>query len=195
VNMRVNRGDDATAGGLPARPSRRAVHLSGIAILNDRQTAEVTVLDLTYDGCCIEAADALTVGQTIKLSVPGLGAIDAQVRWCKGSKFGLAFSPAPEKPREIRPRAAERLAVDAEVMQRRHGHPNYRVRLSDVSRTGCKADFVERPRVGDHVWIKFEGLESLDAEVCWAEGFHAGLKFVNPIHPAVFDLLAKRLGD
>lgn len=193
--MRVNRDHHSTAAGLPSRPRRRAVHLSGIAILNDRQTVEVTVVDLTYDGCCIEAADTLTAGQLIKLSVPGLGAIDAQVRWSKGSKFGLAFSPAPEKPREIRPRAAERLAVDAEVMQRRHGHPNYRVRLSDVSRTGCKADFVERPRVGDHIWIKFDGLESLDAEVCWTEGFQAGLKYVNPIHPAVFDMLAKRLGE
>ena len=41
--------------------------------------------------------------------------------------------------------------------------------------------------------IKFEGLEAMDAEVCWVQGFQAGLRFERPIHPAVFDLLLARL--
>ena len=36
-------------------------------------------------------------------------------------------------------------------------------------------------------------LEALDSEVCWMEGFTAGLRFEKSIHPAVFDLLLERL--
>jgi hypothetical protein len=42
--------------------------------------------------------------------------------------------------------------------------------------------------------LKFDGLEAIEAEVCWVEGFVAGLQFDKPIHPAVFDLLLHRLG-
>jgi hypothetical protein len=41
--------------------------------------------------------------------------------------------------------------------------------------------------------LKFDGLEALEAEVCWVDGFVAGLQFDKPIHPAVFDLLLERL--
>jgi hypothetical protein len=33
----------------------------------------------------------------------------------------------------------------------------------------------------------------MEAEVCWVDGFVAGLKFIKPMHPAVFDLLIERL--
>jgi hypothetical protein len=38
-----------------------------------------------------------------------------------------------------------------------------------------------------------DGLEALDAEVCWVDGHVAGLRFERTIHPAVFDLLLQRL--
>jgi hypothetical protein len=175
------------------RQDRRPVQLSGHAIIDGTQTIEVQVVNLTYDGCCISAPIRLKPAQALKLSVSGLGVVDAQVRWWEDGKVGLQFGPGvEEEDTKPQPRAAERIAVTAEVLQRRQGQPGYRVRLFDVSRNGCKAEFVERPRAGDHVWIKFEGLESIDAEICWAEGFQAGLKYVNPIHPAVFDLLLKR---
>jgi hypothetical protein len=52
---------------------------------------------------------------------------------------------------------------------------------------------VERPSEGERVLIRFEGLEALEAEVCWVEGFTAGVKFERPMHPAVFELLIERL--
>ena len=41
--------------------------------------------------------------------------------------------------------------------------------------------------------LRLEGLEALDAEVCWVSDFIAGLRFEKTFHPAVFDLLVKRL--
>ncbi|MEO7365355.1 MAG: hypothetical protein ABIW03_03460 [Sphingomicrobium sp.] len=43
------------------------------------------------------------------------------------------------------------------------------------------------------VWVKFEGLKSLEAVVSWIDGFAAGLEFQRPVHPAVFEVLLQRL--
>ena len=93
------------------------------------------------------------------------------------------------------PRKSDRIGLSAEVMLRRHAQPNYRVRVHDASPHGCKLEFVERPRLDELVWVKFEGLEALEAFVCWVEGFVVGVEFQKPIHPAVFESLIRRLGQ
>jgi hypothetical protein len=42
------------------------------------------------------------------------------------------------------------------------------------------------------VWVKFDQLEALEAEVRWLKNACAGLQFINPIHPAVFDMMQQR---
>jgi hypothetical protein len=63
----------------------------------------------------------------------------------------------------------------------------------DASAHGCKVEFVERPENQECVWVRFEGLEPIEALVRWLDGQCAGLQFSRPIHPAVFDLIAERL--
>jgi len=91
------------------------------------------------------------------------------------------------------PRRSARIGLSAEIRLRRAGQNNYRVKILDVSVDGCKAEFVERPELDERVWVKFEGLESLEAIVCWVRGFEVGLEFESAIHPAVFDVLVSRL--
>lgn len=95
--------------------------------------------------------------------------------------------------RPARPRKSARTEIKAEVALRRSARLNYRVTLFDVSPHGCKLEFVERPVLDERVWVKFDGLEAIDAFVCWIDGFRAGLEFERPIHPAVFDSLVGRL--
>jgi hypothetical protein len=86
-------------------------------------------------------------------------------------------------------RRSERVALNALVALRRPGQLNYRVRVFDASLHGCRVEFVERPQIDEQLWVKFDGLQPLEAEVCWVEGFIAGVNFLQPIHPAVFDRL------
>lgn len=86
-------------------------------------------------------------------------------------------------------RAHQRLRVLGEVALRRDGSANYRVCLFDLSPAGCKVEIVERPRVTEGIWVKFDGLEAVHAHVLWVEPPVAGLQFDRPIHPAVFDVL------
>lgn len=92
------------------------------------------------------------------------------------------------------PRRSPRLPVTAEVVLRRTGPHSYPVTVHNLSRHGCKLEFVERPMLGECLWVKMGGLEALEARVCWVEGFLIGVEFRNEIHPAVFDLLMQKLG-
>lgn len=91
------------------------------------------------------------------------------------------------------PRRSERVAIDAEILLGRSGQPHYRVRIHDASPHGCRADFIERPLLDERVWVKFDGLDALEAEVCWIDGFRAGLNFVQPLQAAVFEQLIAQL--
>ena len=92
-------------------------------------------------------------------------------------------------------RRSERVALDAVVMLRRSGQLNFRVRVYDASQHGCRVEFVDRPDLDEQLWVKFDELQPIAAEVCWVEGFSVGLNFRQPIHPAVFDRLITRLSD
>ena len=176
------------------RLERRPVRMRGYIIMGDKTHHEIHLLDLSYEGCGIETAAELEPGQAVKLSILQRGAIDAVVRWCRGDKAGLAFVPAAAEAKKHWPRRSERVALSAEVTLRRLGYASFSVTVTDASPDGCKVELVERPAEGERVLVKFDGLEPLESEVCWIEGFTAGLKFARPIHPAVFDLLVERLG-
>jgi hypothetical protein len=174
------------------RRERRPVSLRGFAVLDDGSTHEILVLDLSYEGCGIAIPAELKPGQTITFSVLRRGAVTAEVRWWSAGKAGLVFEPE-EQPAKPRPRQSERVSIDGEVTLRRLGRRNYQARIFDLSPDGCKAEMVERPSVGEHMLIRFGGLETLRAEVCWVEGPCAGLSFERAFHPAVFDMLLERL--
>lgn len=95
--------------------------------------------------------------------------------------------------REGTKRRSDRIEVNAEVALRRSGRLNYRVRVFDASPLGCKLEFVERPDLAERVWVKFDRLEAIEGIVCWTEGFHAGIRYDKPMHPAVFEMLLPRL--
>lgn len=90
-------------------------------------------------------------------------------------------------------RSSARAHVRADVRLRRPGRLTYRVSVYDLAAGGAKVEFVERPNVGDRIWITFNGFEMLTADVRWVVGFAGGIEFVQPLHTAVFDLLARRL--
>lgn len=175
------------------RRERKPVTMLAYAMRADQSTVEVMVVDLSYEGCGVETPTQFEAGEALKLSVLRRGAIECRVRWCSNGKAGLIFEPETKKVAAQRTRRSERVPIEGEVSLRRIGQINYRVRLFDCSPDGCKTELVERPRIGEHVLVKMPHLESLDAEVCWVDGFTAGLRFEKPLHPAVFDLMVQRL--
>jgi hypothetical protein len=86
-----------------------------------------------------------------------------------------------------------RVSIESMVKLRRRGHHKFTVQVFDLSMEGCKLEFLETPQLDETVWLKFEGLEGLEATVRWLDANTAGVEFVRPLHPAVFDLLVNRM--
>lgn len=63
-------------------------------------------------------------------------------------------------------RRSERVALNASVFLRRSAQLNYQVRIFDASLHGCRVEFVEWPNVNEQIWVKFGGLQPLEADVC-----------------------------
>jgi hypothetical protein len=85
--------------------------------------------------------------------------------------------------------------MSIEVAFRRSGGHGFRVRAFDLSPKGCKVEFVERPALGERVWVKFDKLEALQGTIRWVEGHIGGVEFDRPLHEAVFGLLASQDPD
>lgn len=173
------------------RAERRTVELKGYLVLENTQIVDIKMINLSYDGCAITTLVPLTTGEKVKVSALGRGATAATVKWYRDRRAGLLFECVRRKT--IWPRKAQRIEVYGEAYLRRGGRPTYRVRTFDLNRFGCRCEFVERPLIGERVWIKFDGLQSLESNVCWVENTELGLHFRNEVHSAVFDLLLAQL--
>ena len=65
--------------------------------------------------------------------------------------------------------------------------------LRDLSSHGCSVELVYRVNLGEIIWVKASGMDALEGTVSWIKGYTCGIKFETPLHPAVMDMLAKRL--
>ena len=175
------------------RRERRPVRMSATASRGDGSTVKLTIVDFSHDGCGVLCPTELKAGETLNLGVLQRGSAEAVVRWCAGGKAGLAFTSQHHADRAETLRGYERVQVDAEVALRRAGKLHFRVRIYDLCPNGCKAEFIDRPEIGEQVWIKFDGMEAMEAHVRWIAGSRVGIKFARPIYAAVFDLLLARL--
>jgi hypothetical protein len=195
VRTESDRSRAAPAGAGPeTRQPRRQVALNGFGVLDDGTTFAISVVDLSYDGCKVATDLALIPGLILKVSILGArGAIPAVVRWYREGRAGLKFSPEDEPAAAQTPRGYERIELTAKLSLRRTGRQQYLAHLFDIAPTGCKVEFIERPRRDESLWVKFDGLDGIEATVRWVDGFYGGLEFVRPIYPAVFDLLLARL--
>ena len=185
---------DEERGALPDRRERRAVELRGHLVQPNGTVLEVHVLNFSYNGCQLAVPRFLIAGDQVGLSVPGRGAINATVRWCKGGRAGLRFHDEPVEKAEVE-RSGERISAPIEAQLRRVGRLAYTVSLRDLSPEGCKVELVERPQVGEVMHLKLPGLEGVEARARWVDGYVAGLKFKHPFHPAVFAMTLERLSD
>jgi hypothetical protein len=174
---------------LPDRDHRNLVELRGYGVRGNSEIIDLRVFDLSYDGCGIESPARLIPGEEIKISVLGRGATNATVKWTDGRKAGLTFEA---EPRKQSPRKSERIELTGEAFLRRPGKHGFRVRVFDLSPFGCKCEFVDRPSIEERVWLKFDGLEALESDVCWVEGSTLGVEFSKPLHSAVFNMLVDR---
>jgi hypothetical protein len=90
--------------------SRIAVQLSASLRGRGQTGAPVRVVDLSIDGCRVEANGALVPGSWVWLNLPGLESLYAQIIWWHDCYGGLEFDPP------LHPTVLNRLADPAPVL-------------------------------------------------------------------------------
>lgn len=177
------------------RAERRPVRINGVARLSNYSVVPITVVNLSYDGCRIETQAQLLPGDRIQITLKGSVA-NAKVCWVTDGFAGLSFtsqSPFETKTTfENDARATKRLETKISATMQRHGQVKYAVSVSDMSPSGCKVEFVDRPEIDERVHMRFQGLEAIEGIVRWIADHHAGVYFEKQIHPAVFEQLIER---
>ncbi|MBA3666614.1 MAG: PilZ domain-containing protein [Sphingomonas sp.] len=85
------------------------------------------------------------------------------------------------------------MPLRADVDLRRAGDHRYRVNILDFSPAGCRIELPERVLLQEIIWVSLPGIETLEARVQWVKDWVAGVEFTRPLHPAVFDMVARRM--
>src|SRR6476620_3613392 len=166
--MDVQKGQPDQPNPPERRRERRPVSMRGHMVRDGGATHVIDLSDLNYGGCGIRSPVE--------------------------RKPGLDFEPAIHASRKQVERRSLRVDVMAEIGLRVLGRNSYRTQAQDLSTDGCKVEVIERPSLGDTMSVKFDGLDVMEADVAWLEGHIAGLTLKNRMHPAVLDLLLRRIG-
>jgi hypothetical protein len=76
---------------LLARDERRQFACAALVDRADGSRHPARVSNLSYAGCQLESEVPMAVGEAVRLVLPSLGVIRAQVRWVAGDKAGALF--------------------------------------------------------------------------------------------------------
>jgi hypothetical protein len=59
---------------------------------SDGNTIDVTVIDISREGCRLQTTDGLLrIGENVQIEVPKHGTFPAQIRWALGNEAGAVF--------------------------------------------------------------------------------------------------------
>mgnify|MGYP003632747739 CR=1 FL=1 len=98
----------------------------------------------------------------------------------------LSIAPAPSA------RRAERRPVEIDAGLRQRGASGVAVEVRDLSTHGFRASTHLDLQPGADVWLKLPSLEAMHSRVAWTDGHLVGCAFVQPLHPAVLDMVVRR---
>jgi hypothetical protein len=89
------------------REERRVVDLGAMLHRRDGSCRPAAVRDLSYEGCRLSGGEALEPAERLRLVIPALGELEAQVRWSGGNSAGLKFGEGLcNLPGDLSPRSA-----------------------------------------------------------------------------------------
>ena len=74
------------------RNSRETTSYPAIVILTGGQRLPVTIANISNEGCQVECAETLPIGETVRIELAGGIKADANVRWAIPGRAGLRFS-------------------------------------------------------------------------------------------------------
>jgi hypothetical protein len=74
-----------------ARKDRHDVDVDALVFRADGTKAPVKLINLSGEGCRMEAMAEFRVGERLSIAIPRMGQVKAQVRWCEPGRAGAKF--------------------------------------------------------------------------------------------------------
>ncbi len=96
----------------------------------------------------------------------------------------------PAEPNDGKPRA-NRAKVVLVCEIRQGTRPWKEAKLEDLSETGFRIGWLPNCRMDTPLRIRIPGMQLLSAHIRWQDQGSVGCQFTEPLHPAVFDHIAR----
>jgi PilZ domain-containing protein len=77
--------------GWVGRQDRHPVVIDAVVHRTDGSKSAVKLTDFSDQGCRIEAEDEFRIGERLQITIPRMGHMKAQVRWCVPGSAGARF--------------------------------------------------------------------------------------------------------
>ncbi len=90
-------------------------------------------------------------------------------------------------------RKSERVPIELGAGLRQRGGSGVTIQIVDLSVSGFRASTHLDLEPGTDVWLRLPGLEAYQAKVAWSKGQYVGCAFERPLHPAVLDMIVRRI--
>lgn len=119
--------------------------------------------------------------------------------WSFPSEYGTPFLSG-ELTTDARPaptptsRKSQRVSLEMGAGLRQRGGTGVSIQIVDLSVDGFRASTHLQLAKGTDVWLRLPGLEAYQAKVMWTKGAFIGCAFERPLHPAVLDMIVKKVG-
>ena len=97
-----------------------------------------------------------------------------------------------QPPPSLAGRVAERKPVGITAHLREMGGSRLDLEVHNLSLTGFRAACIYNVPVGARVFLTIPSFSAFEAEVAWRDKQGFGCRFIQPLHPAVLDMIAKR---
>ena len=73
------------------RKDRHPVTVDAVVLRADGSKIPATLTDFSDEGCCIPAENDFHVGEKLRIAIPRMGHVRAQVRWAEPDSAGAKF--------------------------------------------------------------------------------------------------------
>jgi len=77
--------------GWTGRKDCNAVEIAAVAHRTDGSKHAVKLTNFSDEGCRMEGAEPFRIGEELRIAVPGIGQLKAQVRWALPGNAGAQF--------------------------------------------------------------------------------------------------------
>lgn len=96
---------------------------------------------------------------------------------------------------ELEDRSAPRISLSLPAKLRASNQSAFSVTIKDLSLSGFACHALSSMPLGARCWLKMPGMESMQAEVVWNDGFMIGCSFQNLLNQVVLDSLIARYSE